>query len=133
MYWYERYPVAAEDFWHCLDWLSYGQVSVYFAGDIKYEFLKKQISINGAHAISLAHTEYQNDPIMLAKFLVHARYQFPDITVFPIFRHLVLSATQNARRVQDEDRRITLERMRAQRINNVSRQVPRALPQQGRL
>ena len=126
--------MRAEDFYGCCDWLSYGQINVSFTADIQYEYLKQQIGINVQRAMSLAHAEYQADPVKLSKFLMDVRFQFPRIAAVPMFRHLVMGTTIQARLVQEEDRRINLERMAAQRIDKAQRRaLPPVMPQQGRL
>ena len=133
LYWHQRYPIAAEDWWQCTDWLSYEQCHVSFIGDIQFEYLKAQIATQGAHTLSLAQTTYQNDPQKFIKFLSLFRLQHPIIATTPIYRSLVFSTIQHAKKKQDEDRRIMIQRMTRQRIPPARRQSLPAVPQQGRL
>ena len=134
MSWYQRRPTRQEDWWMCSDWFSYGQSSVQFIADIQFEYFRNMIYDQGAQALSLAHTQYENDPPTFMKFLSLFRFTHPDISNTRLFRHLVHSTIRNARQRQEEERRIMAERMTRQRFDNNRRQpLPARTAQQGRL
>ena len=132
LYWHQRYPVAAEDWWQCMDWLSYEQCHVSFIGDIQFEYLVSQIATQGARTLSLAQATYENDPQKFLKFLSVFRLQSPIIATTPIYRGMLLTTMEFAKKKQAEDRRMMIQRMSQGRMIPARRQLP-AIPQQGRL
>ena len=132
MYWYERYPVHAENWWQCLDWMSYGQSLVSFVGDIQFEYLESQIPILGSRALELAQTTLANDPVKFIQFLAIFRMTHPRVAKTPIYRVLLFSSIQNAKKKQDDDRRMMIQRLSGHSIDPRRPALP-AVPQQGRI
>ena len=115
-----------------MDWLSYEQCHVSFIGDIQFEYLMSQIATQGSRTLSLAQTTYENDPQKFLKFLSLFRLQHPIIATTPIYRGMLLTTMEFAKKKQAEDRRMMIQRMSQGRMIPARRQLP-AIPQQGRL
>ena len=112
--------MRAEHWWHCPDWLSYGQTDFHsFSADMEYEHMKHQMLLSIRTGLELAKSTMNNRPDVVFALLQDVIGSNPRLMMVTAVRYVYMHAQHLSEQMKEEERENNIRRMNTKLVEKM--------------